>query len=222
MKPKPRRPSQAKALRRSFQVNATRKTGVHPHEEGATHLTGVSSVQESKNGGKSPPMDLTSRARNSHPERHRLQLQPGQPCKGSKLNSQLTEQICSLISQHCTLHDACDALGLSRQIVWEWRGKGQAGEPFYRDFEAAISRALALSKVQLISQIAADKDIKGKLHLLRCRWREEYGDFIRQELSGPDGGAIPLEQTFSVVLELAASAEPVHEQEFRVIEENCG
>jgi len=208
-----------RAIRRSFQTGGTKKTSVHaepPTSENAA-------AKKSENGEKDAPADLATRLRRPHRrllyKDQRLHLLPGQPHPQSKLTTLLTEQFCELIKVHATILDAGDALGVHRQTILDWRRRGQAGEPFYVDFEAAVSKAMAEEKIDLIRQLMVDKDIKGKLHILKSRWREEYGDHVAQELSGPDGTPIPMAvQSFNVVLEMhQPSADAANEPQFRVV-----
>jgi hypothetical protein len=198
---KPPQTAQGK-LRRNFQKAATRKGGP------------VFLEQEAKPTSKPAPTTRLTSSTRARRKRHRMRLQPGQPSAGSKLNSVLTRELCDLIRRQATLEDACNRLHISREAVWEWRGKGQNGDhPAYVAFEDAITEALAESKQTLIEGIATDRDIKGKIFLLKNRFPHEYRDRIVQEVSGPEGMPLAMAtQTFHVEITLDPRDQPLEKE----------
>ena len=70
----------------------------------------------------------------------------------------------------------------------------------------------------MVAGIAEDKDIRGKLFLLKNRYPKEYRDRIVQELTGVEGTPLILsENTFQVVLELDARDEPEVGKPFELV-----
>jgi hypothetical protein len=196
------RSAQEKAEHRNVQMPRLRKGSVHPVPDQPTEPT------EPTN-----PTPVT-RARR---KRHRLKLQPGQPSGKSKLTLALSKKLCALIRQQATLEDAAAKCGVCRDRVWEWRTRGQQGEhPAYVAFERAITEALIDAKQKLVAGIAEDRDIRGKLFLLKNRYPKEYRDRIVQEMSGPDGSPLAVGgEAFTVLIELAGPQPD--EREFTIV-----
>lgn len=137
----------------------------------------------------------------------------------------LTKELCELIRQQATLEDSAAKCHIGRETIWEWRTRGQQNEhPCYVAFEEAIGEALIDAKQTLIVGIATDRDIKGKLFLLKNRYPAEYRDRIVQEVSGPDGSPLlATENSFNVVLELnLPEGVPVPENKSFAIETKGG
>ena len=92
-----------------------------------------------------------------------------------------------------TLDDACEFVGVHRVTVWQWRAKGQEDpRGRYGQFERALNKALIEAKSFLIKGIAKHPDVRGKIFILKNRYPAEFRDRIVQEVSGPDGQAVPL------------------------------
>lgn len=118
--------------------------------------------------------------------------------RGCKLNDDLQRKLCSYIANQLTMEDACDAAGINRSTVWEWRGRGQE-DPASRfgEFEREITKALIAAKATLITKIATHPDLKGAIFLLKNRYPLEYKDRYSQELMGKDGNAIETNTTLN-------------------------
>jgi len=212
---KPRQTPQAKvqnsierAARRNYQKGNTRRCAAVSQYE-AQPVTAGTEV--------TPP----TRARRRKVKKSvRLKLQPGQPHAQSKLTTALTERFCELIRDQMTVEDACTMTGVSRKVVWEWRGRGQQEEhPAYVAFEAALTQALIDAKQKLIKRVAEHTDIRGPMFILKNRYPQEFRDRIVQEISGPEGEPLmrPQINPFQVVIELHSGSPPLEEKPFYIV-----
>jgi hypothetical protein len=200
--------------RRSYQIGKAKKFGPvflpqaqeQPHTEIPTDTT-----PKAKDKRRRPPR-----------RRYRLRLEKGQPVRGSKLTSTLTKRLCALIERHATLDDAARACGISRETVWEWRGRGQRGQEAgednaYAAFENAISASLFKAKQTLVAKVADHSDWKASAFILKNRFPNEYRDHVIQEVTGAEGQPlIPQQNPFLVVLELDPRDAPLEEKSFTV------
>jgi hypothetical protein len=167
------------------------------------------------NASNSTQTDATAvKAPKAKRYKHHLKRKTGAQGVGTtgKLTDEMEEEICKLIRGQMTLIDACAWVGIHRNVVWEWRAKGQADpESRYGQFERAIEKAYMVAKAYLIRGVAQHQDVKGKLFILKNRYPDEFRDRIVQEVSGPGGTAVPVDVTvnpFEIKIVLAGEAEP--------------
>jgi hypothetical protein len=143
--------------------------------------------------------------------KYRMKNRPEGVGSIGKLTDELEEEICKLIRGQMTLTDACAWVGINRTCVWEWRTKGQAHpESRYGQFERAIEKAYMVAKAYLIRGVAQHPDVRGKLFILKNRYPDEFRDRIVQEMSGPNGAAMPLQVTvnpFEIKIVMAGEPE---------------
>lgn len=155
------------------------------------------------------------------PRQHneRLPLRPGQPVKCSKLNDDVRESICQLLVEGQLLDVAASLNGVDKSTVYNWRAWGvERPESEYGKFSRAVEWAIDQAHQKMVKKLLDDPDWKATSFILKNRHPKQYRDRIVQEISGPDGGAVPMAiQTFNVVVELTSEAnEQQQPTEFRI------
>jgi hypothetical protein len=134
----------------------------------------------------------------------RLHLEPGQPHSRTKLTDEVESMICERISEGLAWQDAARLSGVHRSTVWNWKIRGQAfnenpdEQPEDARFGVFVERlAIAESRCKetWVKRVAKDPDWRALAFLLKAHWPKEFCEFVRQELSGPDGQAIEVHQT---------------------------
>ena len=86
----------------------------------------------------------------------------------TKLNAELTRQICELLSEGISITAVCDALGLTESRFYDWQKQNE-------DFREQLTRARATGKIALVRQILTDKDWRAKAWYLERCWPSEFG-----------------------------------------------
>jgi hypothetical protein len=86
----------------------------------------------------------------------------------TRLNAELTTQICRLLGEGISITAACDALGIAESRYFEWREKDE-------QFREQATRARANGKIALVRQVMADKDWRAKAWYLERCWPNEFG-----------------------------------------------
>jgi hypothetical protein len=115
----------------------------------------------------------------------------------SKLTKELTDKVCGFIAGGMRWEDACILSGIHRSTAWEWRAKGENGDPTYQYFMEQADLAELKSKAVLVSYIRNDPDWKARKFILINRFPDEFKDRYYQELSGKDGQPIQTNGTFN-------------------------
>lgn len=111
--------------------------------------------------------------------------------------------IIDALREGLSISSACDRAGIARQTYYDWR----AGDP---EFVAACESAIeqGTDKLEDIAYHRATRLRDGSdtllIFLLKARRPERYRETIKQEISGPGGGAIPIR---SVVVPLPQRAD---------------
>ena len=85
----------------------------------------------------------------------------------TKLNPELTKQICEYIKQGLYLKDACALCDISHQTYYNWLDRADMGEKLYIEFVEATKRAEAEDKAARI----ADAQVKA---VKRNSWEENW------------------------------------------------
>jgi hypothetical protein len=139
----------------------------------------------------------------------RRKLRPGQPNALSKLDNALEKKICGFIARGMVWEDACQLCGIHRKTAWDWKCRGDAGEPRYVQFLEKTSLAELRAKALLIGKIRNNPDWKAQKFLLCNRYPKEFRDHIVQEVTGPSGGSIPVAvNPFEVEIIMAGDPDP--------------
>jgi len=92
----------------------------------------------------------------------------------TRLNSELTRQICQLLSEGITVAATCDALGVAESRYFEWLKQ--------EEFQEQATRARAKGKIELVRQILADKDWRAKAWYLERCWPREFARSVDRPL----------------------------------------
>lgn len=150
--------------------------------------------------------------------KEQLPLKPGQPVRVSKLNDDVRESICALIREGQLLDVAARLNGVDASTVYNWRAWGvERPESEYGTFSRAVEVAMDQAHQRMVNKLLNDPDWKATSFILKNRHPKHYRDRIVQEISGPDGGAMPMAiQTFNVVVELTTDANEQQPAEFRI------
>jgi hypothetical protein len=100
---------------------------------------------------------------------------PGRP---TRLNSELAEKICGLLSEGVSITATCDALAIAESRYFEWLKKDAK-------FREQATHARANGKIALVRQILADKDWRAKAWYLERCWPNEFGRSVDRPLPLP-------------------------------------
>lgn len=91
----------------------------------------------------------------------------------------------------CNVSHSAREAGFSRQSAYEWRA---ADETFAKEWDEAEQEAIdLLEKTAWDRATGEDKSDRMLEILLKAHKPEKYVDKIRSELSGPNGGPIPIQ-----------------------------
>jgi len=83
---------------------------------------------------------------------------------------------------------SCAAADLPRTTAYRWR---KTWATFAAEWQEALDDALDLLEEEAWRRARKDSD-RLLMFLLKAHRREVYGDWVRQEVSGPDGAAIDI------------------------------
>lgn len=118
-----------------------------------------------------------------------------------KLTVAVMKSIETHIEQGLTWKDAALLSGTSHNTVHKWRERGQADieagkeNTRYAQFvqQLALAEARLIQKASLAVVVASKDSWQAAAWLLARRRPEEYGLRVKQEVTGEDGGPIPIE-----------------------------
>ena len=120
--------------------------------------------------------------------------------RGTRLTEEIGEKIVTAVRSGAPLEVAAQAVGIPPGTFWEWLARGEGKDPdrpatpLYADFAERVRRAEAeahVLTVGTIRQAVQRGSWEAARAWLRMRWPSHYAE--RTEVSGPDGGAVPLE-----------------------------
>jgi hypothetical protein len=110
------------------------------------------------------------------------------------LTDDVQEKICNAVSAGQTFECAASLVHIDRATLNDWRQRGQQDpNSRYGEFNRALEQALLASETMMVHKILSDPDWKAAKWILKNRFPDRYRE--RYELSGPAGGAIPLDHT---------------------------
>jgi hypothetical protein len=116
------------------------------------------------------------------------QLAPIMPDAHAEAKQAKQEKILMFLRGGATRRDAAAASGISRETLRVWMADDLA---FLALVEEAEGECASLMAARLVAEARrSDGDWKAALAWLQRRRREEWGDSIRQEVTGPNGGPI--------------------------------
>lgn len=113
----------------------------------------------------------------------------------TKLTPEVHKAIVDAVGLGATYATAAACAGVTYETFNEWikTGENAKRKSIYSDFSEAVRKAEAECKykaTKVIIKAMADGEWKAALEFLRRRDRAEWGDNIKQELTGKDGGPI--------------------------------
>jgi transposase len=101
------------------------------------------------------------------------------PGRLPKLDARVEKEIVDAVRAGAFLHEAAAAAGISRSTLHRWiqRGEDPNGEPLYRDFRDAVTRARAQAHVAAVAVIrrAMPDDWKAAAFYLERRDPQNWG-----------------------------------------------
>jgi hypothetical protein len=109
--------------------------------------------------------------------------------------------ITTAVASGMTRSGAAGLAGVTAQTALNWYNRGLAGETDFVEFAAALERADGVIEQEMtsyITQAARGEDPSTSLRAAQFwleRRRTEYRPASRNEVSGPDGGAIEINAT---------------------------
>jgi hypothetical protein len=102
---------------------------------------------------------------------------PGRP---TRLDQELKDNICGLLTLGVSVASVCDALNVSESRYYTWQKTNVI-------FREETKRARVVGKIKLVREIAADRDWRAKSWLLSVIWPNEFGKTADRPLEGvPD------------------------------------
>jgi hypothetical protein len=112
----------------------------------------------------------------------------------TKLNAELTQKICGLLSEGISITATCDALGITESRFYNWQKQNE-------DFREELTRARAKGKIALVRRIVDDKDWRALSWYLSVCWPNEFGRTVERKLpKEPESEAQGPSVEFSVSL----------------------
>lgn len=119
----------------------------------------------------------------------------------TRLTKAVADQIVLAVRTGAPLEVAAQSQGIPPATFWEWMARGESRDkdrpesPVYADFAERVRKAEAEIHLLTIGTIRSAAVNRGSWQAaqawLRMRWSRHYAE--RTEVSGPGGGAIPLE-----------------------------
>ena len=114
----------------------------------------------------------------------------------TKLNPQLQERICQLISAGNYIRTACQAVGISGQTYINWMKRGEKSQKgsYFEFFEAVKkAEAQAIARNVAVIQSAAKETWQAAAWWLERKHPQDWGKKERHEHVGKDGEPIHLD-----------------------------
>jgi hypothetical protein len=125
------------------------------------------------------------------------------------LNDERTDHICQALENGVAIGHAVRASGIDPQTYYNWLERGTAErerlaagldpdpkEQKYVEFFERVKKAEAVGAtkhMENISRTALDGTWQASAWILERRFPRDYGRFDRAEMSGPDGGPVPIQ-----------------------------
>src|SRR5260370_9885275 len=147
--------------------------------------------------------------------------QPKKPVpEPRKLTPGLQAKLCRLIANGATYELACGKCRIDRKTYYNWRqlGKDNPGT-IYGSLVLAVEFAEVDSEHLLVKTLLKHKSWQSTAWIMKNRLPQQYRDKVEQELSGPNGDAIPIAITpFQVIISGAADAKAEQQRTWEVVD----
>ncbi len=122
----------------------------------------------------------------------RMELTMARRGRKPKLNEHVQRKICRLIKAGHFQSVAARAAGVSEATFYRWLAQGS--EPNaprkYREFQEAVSMAIAESERILLNRVLKEGGPREALEVMKRRFPERWGDRQRLEHTSPEGEGI--------------------------------
>jgi len=132
----------------------------------------------------------------------------------TKLNAELTRQICKLLHEDCDQKTAASICGVSERAFHYWKERGENGEEPYATFFDAASRARNAYKRRLLKIVLnaakgvapRHADWKAATWLLEKNWPREFAPVYREQV--PQSQPEPEKQlSVAMILKMPAGSQ---------------
>lgn len=97
-----------------------------------------------------------------------------------KFTPELGQAICAMVRSGVTVGVAASASRIARGTVYDWKSRGDRGEPEFAEFAVDLEEALASVEVVITKNVIAfsREDWKAGAFWLKARNREVYGEEV--------------------------------------------
>lgn len=120
----------------------------------------------------------------------------------TKLTPELAEKFCTYCRKGMSLQGSAALCGITKQAFFEWAKRGADGEQPYADFIDSVEHARAQAEYSHVRTInkarrckAGEIDWKASQFWLQTARRDHgWGNTVRQEVTGADGGPVKVEE----------------------------
>lgn len=113
----------------------------------------------------------------------------------SKYKPEMCQELIDIMSEGASLTEACVKLEICDASLRNWKNPEHPG--FQPDFLAAVKKGKEKAKTWWEAKVREGTFEEGKyvnptlaIFQMKNRFREDYGDISRHEVTGKDGGAI--------------------------------
>jgi hypothetical protein len=182
-------------------VKTKRKPGVRAHApRGQAKASGAPRRPQTPSAKVKTAKSTT--AKPTRRPRPRLKPRPGQAHQAGKLDDELQKKLCGLIASGHRYEDACQLCGIARSTLHNWRAEGSAKpDGRYGRLLVEFEKADTLARAKMVKKLLDDPDWRATWKIMCNRWPSEFRESyaLKQEISGPAGGPVPLSVTPFVV-----------------------
>lgn len=114
----------------------------------------------------------------------------------TKCTADLIRRISQAILAGLKIEVACQYVNISKNAFYMWLDKGSRAKEgsIYRKFYDAIKGVEAQAELNLLLRIQNDESWQSSAWILERRFRDRWAKKEIVEVSGPDGGAIEMEE----------------------------
>ncbi len=95
-----------------------------------------------------------------------------------KFTPEIGANICKLVRVGIPVGVAARVEGIAKSTLYEWKDRGEAGDPIFVDFAAQLEKALGECEVAITLNVIklSKEDWRAGAFWLKCRNPEQYGD----------------------------------------------
>jgi len=158
-------------------------------------------------------------------------LKPGQVDANSKLTDAVQETICKYLSEGMSLTDSVGMAGINRKTAWTWKCRGEQfwDDPItnrddwrFGEYEKAVTEAELSFKRQMTQKVCQDADWRGSLAYLKSRYKIEWSELHRNEISGIDGRPIETHESNPFQVQVILEGSEIPADAWRVVDHQEG